>query len=172
MARSTAEAAPAPPPPGSAPAPIEGAQTAESETQTVFTLPYKVSVAAGQSLVLPILDRELPAQRVDLYQSSADQRHPLAANRASCSRYHAAARERGPPFCPPRRLIPPGAPSPRPRFQSQPFHWRYLRWYSRDVCRSRETQSPKQITGLRRSAGRQIAPERLGRHDPKHRADT
>jgi hypothetical protein len=48
-------------------------------TQTVFTLPYKVSVAAGQSLVLPILDRELPAQRIDLYQSSADQRHPLAA---------------------------------------------------------------------------------------------
>src|SRR4029077_18526161 len=33
----------------------------------------------GQSLVLPILDRELPAQRLDLYQSSADRRHPLAA---------------------------------------------------------------------------------------------
>jgi hypothetical protein len=48
-------------------------------TQTVFTLPYKVSVAAGQSLMLPILDRELPAQRIDLYQSSADQHHPLAA---------------------------------------------------------------------------------------------
>jgi hypothetical protein len=79
MARSTAEAAPAQPPPASAPARIEAAQTAESETQTVFTLPYKVSVAAGQSLVLPILDRELPAQRLDLYQSSADQRHPLAA---------------------------------------------------------------------------------------------
>jgi hypothetical protein len=79
MARSSAEAAPAPPPPASAPARIEAAQTAESETQTVFTLPYKVSVAAGQSLVLPILDRELPAQRLDLYQSSADRRHPLAA---------------------------------------------------------------------------------------------
>jgi hypothetical protein len=79
MARSTAEAVPAPPPPASAPARIEAAQTAESETQTVFTLPYKVSVAAGQSLVLPILDRELPAQRLDLYQSSADRRHPLAA---------------------------------------------------------------------------------------------
>jgi hypothetical protein len=54
MARSTAEAAPAQPPSASAPARIEAAQTAESETQTVFTLPYKVSVAAGQSLVLPI----------------------------------------------------------------------------------------------------------------------
>ncbi len=79
MARSAAEAAPAPPPTASAPARIEAAETTESETQTVFTLPYKVSVAAGQSLVLPILDRELPAQRLDLFQSSADQRHPLAA---------------------------------------------------------------------------------------------
>jgi len=78
MERPAAEAAPAPPP-ASAPAQIEAAQAAESVTQTVFTLPYKVSVAAGQSLVLPILDRELPAQRIDLYQSSADQRHPLAA---------------------------------------------------------------------------------------------
>jgi hypothetical protein len=79
MAGAAAEAAPAPAPPASAPAQIEAAQAAESVTQTVFTLPYKVSVAAGQSLVLPILDRELPAQRIDLYQSSADQRHPLAA---------------------------------------------------------------------------------------------
>ena len=79
MARSAAEAVPAPPPPASAPAQIETAQAAESMTQIVFALPYKVSVAAGQSLVLPILDRELPAQRIDVYQSSADQRHPLAA---------------------------------------------------------------------------------------------
>ena len=79
MARSAAEAVPAPPPPASVPAQIEAAQAAESVTQIVFALPYKVSVAAGQSLVLPILDRELPAQRIDVYQSSADQRHPLAA---------------------------------------------------------------------------------------------
>jgi len=61
------------------PAQIEDAQAAESVTQTVFTLPYKVSVTAGQSLVLPILDRGLPATRIDLYQSSVDQHHPLAA---------------------------------------------------------------------------------------------
>ena len=79
LARSVAEAAPAPPPPASVPARIEAAETVENVTQTVFNLPYKVSVAAGQSLVLPILDRELPAQRIGLYQSSADQRHPLAA---------------------------------------------------------------------------------------------
>ena len=78
-ARSAGEAMPAPPPPASAPAQIEAAQAAESVTQTAFTLPYRVSVAAGQSLAVPILDRELPVQRIDLYQPSSDQRHPLAA---------------------------------------------------------------------------------------------
>jgi hypothetical protein len=48
-------------------------------TETVFTLPYKISVTAGQRVVLPILDRELPTERIDLYQSSIDQHHPLAA---------------------------------------------------------------------------------------------
>lgn len=77
--RSATEAMPAPPPPASGHAQIEAAQAAESATQTAFTLPFKVSVAAGQSLAVPILDRELPAQRIDLYQPSADRRHPLAA---------------------------------------------------------------------------------------------
>jgi hypothetical protein len=75
------EAMAAPPPSRGLPIPaqIEAAQAVEGVTQTAFTLPYKVSVTAGQSLVLPILDGALPAERVDLYQSSADQRHPLAA---------------------------------------------------------------------------------------------
>ncbi len=38
-----------------------------------------MSVAAGQSLVLPLLDRELPARRVDLYQPAVEGQHPLAA---------------------------------------------------------------------------------------------
>jgi len=42
-------------------------------------LPEKVNVPAGQSLVVPLLDRELPARRIDLYQPSIDGRHPLAA---------------------------------------------------------------------------------------------
>lgn len=75
-----AAAAPAPPPQAlPEPAKIAAAEAAEGATQIAFTLPYKVSAAAGQSLVLPILDRELPAQRLDLYQLSADRRHPLAA---------------------------------------------------------------------------------------------
>jgi hypothetical protein len=79
IARSEAEAILASPPPASTPAQIEAAQAAEGVTQTAFTLPYRVSVAAGQSLAVPMLDRELPSQRIDLYQPSADQRHPLAA---------------------------------------------------------------------------------------------
>ena len=69
------------PAPASAPPPaqIEAAAAAEEATQIAFTAPYKVSVAAGQSLVLPLLDRELPARRVDLYQPSLDRQHPLAA---------------------------------------------------------------------------------------------
>jgi hypothetical protein len=78
MAREKAAAA-APSPAPAGPAQIAAAEAAEGATQIAFTLPYKVSVATGQSLVLPILDRELPSQRIDLYQPSTDQRHPLAA---------------------------------------------------------------------------------------------
>jgi hypothetical protein len=58
---------------------IDSAEASEGATQIAFTLPYKVSVAAGQSLLVPILDGELPARRIDLYQAAAAARHPLAA---------------------------------------------------------------------------------------------
>ena len=41
--------------------------------------PYKITVAAGQSLMLPLLDRDLPARRIDLFQPSVNASHPLAA---------------------------------------------------------------------------------------------
>jgi hypothetical protein len=62
-----------------APAAIEGAEASEGAAQIAFTLPYKVSVGAGQSLLVPILDRELPARRIDLYQAAVVRQHPLAA---------------------------------------------------------------------------------------------
>ena len=76
-----APAASPPPPPeeSSEPAAIEAAAAAQSATEIAFTLPYKVSVAVGQSLVVPLLDRQLPARRIDLYQPRVDDRHPLAA---------------------------------------------------------------------------------------------
>lgn len=75
MAQSAPAAAPAPPPP----AQIETGSAAEEATQIAFTAPGRVNVAAGQSLVLPLLDRELPARRVDLYQPTVAGTHPLAA---------------------------------------------------------------------------------------------
>jgi len=80
-------AAPAPSPPtppmagGAAPpaAQIEAAQTAEDATQIAFTLPNKISAEAGRSLVVPIVDRELPGGRLDLYQPHTEPQHPLAA---------------------------------------------------------------------------------------------
>jgi hypothetical protein len=76
--------APAPPPPpvsapAQAPASIIAAAATEEATQISFTLPDRVNVAAGQSLVVPLIDRELPARRVDLYQPATAQGHPLAA---------------------------------------------------------------------------------------------
>jgi hypothetical protein len=61
------------------PAAVEAARAAEDATQIAFTAAEKVSVEAGQSLVLPLLDRDLPARQVDLYQPAADAHHPLAA---------------------------------------------------------------------------------------------
>ena len=69
----------APSAPSPAPAQIVTAETSEQPTQIAFTAPYKVTVAAGQSLMLPLLDRDLPARRIDLFQPSVNTSHPLAA---------------------------------------------------------------------------------------------
>jgi hypothetical protein len=69
-------AAPAPPP---SPAAIIAAEVSEQPTQIAFTAPYKITVAAGQSLMLPLLDRDLPARRIDVFQPMVNARHPLAA---------------------------------------------------------------------------------------------
>ncbi|HYU13796.1 MAG TPA: hypothetical protein VEK82_14560, partial [Stellaceae bacterium] len=74
-AARTSEAVAASPPPAA----IESAEASEGAAQIAFTLPYKVSVGAGQSLLVPILDRELPARRIDVYQAAVDRQHPLAA---------------------------------------------------------------------------------------------
>lgn len=76
MRAGTALPAPAAAPP---PAPIEAAEAREGATQIAFSLPSKATVGVGESLVLPLLDRDLPARRLDLYQPSVDPTHPLAA---------------------------------------------------------------------------------------------
>jgi hypothetical protein len=74
-----ASAAPAPPP-EMAP-PQEPAQAAEGAEETIFQLPAPVTLAAGRSANVPVIDRDVPAERVDL--ATADNIHPLSAIRVT-----------------------------------------------------------------------------------------
>lgn len=67
------------PPPGQAR--ILAAASKEAATQVTFRVPYPVSVGSGQSLLVPVIDREVPARRIALYQPSTHDRHPLASVR-------------------------------------------------------------------------------------------
>jgi hypothetical protein len=58
---------------------VTAAESGETATQVTFRLPEPVTVAAGHSLLVPIIDREIPAGRVDLYLPQTEPKHPLAA---------------------------------------------------------------------------------------------
>ncbi|MEI6560303.1 MAG: DUF4139 domain-containing protein [Rhodospirillaceae bacterium] len=87
VARDLALAESAPPPPAPAPLPpsrlagLAAAESGEATTQVTFHYPGPVSLANGQSLLLPIINRAVPAQRLALYQPETQPRHPLAAVR-------------------------------------------------------------------------------------------
>lgn len=57
------------------------AQSIESATQVRFRIPGGVTVKSGNSLVIPIIDRTVPAKRLALYQPETHATHPLAAVR-------------------------------------------------------------------------------------------
>jgi hypothetical protein len=65
--------APAPAPPATAVASDEAA------TQVLFRVADPISVASGQSAVIPIVHREVPVRRVALFDPGATTLHPLAA---------------------------------------------------------------------------------------------
>jgi hypothetical protein len=73
-------AAPPPPPPPVASA-AEQIQASDAVTQVVFKFPRAVSVDNGRTLSLPIIDRQVPAMRMALYQADTAARNPLAAIR-------------------------------------------------------------------------------------------
>jgi hypothetical protein len=89
-AGAAAFASPAPPPP---PAPIameqaralpmapptNQVQVAEGAEETIFQLPMPVDLTAGHTASVPIVDRNVPAERVDL--DNGDSTHPLSAIR-------------------------------------------------------------------------------------------
>lgn len=89
-------AAPAPPPPpagnyemsagyagglASMPAKPIAAEASEAATQVIFKIPTPVSAGNGQSLAVPIIDREVPGERIALYQPATHPRHPLSTVR-------------------------------------------------------------------------------------------
>ena len=69
--------APPPPPAGAA----DQFEATDAATQVVFKFPRPVSVENGRTLSIPILDRQVPAGRLALYQADAAARNPLAAVR-------------------------------------------------------------------------------------------
>jgi hypothetical protein len=77
--RGAAETSAAPPPPVAGGA--EQIEATDAATQVVFKFPRPVSVDNGRTLSLPILDRQVPAQRLALYQADTAARNPLAAVR-------------------------------------------------------------------------------------------
>lgn len=70
----------APPP---APAELIAAETQEATTQVLFTAPAPVSVKSGDSYSLPLVSREVPIERVALYQPQVNAANPLAAVRVT-----------------------------------------------------------------------------------------
>jgi hypothetical protein len=67
------------PPPMSAPA--DQVEASDAATQVVFKFPRAVSVANGRTLSIPILDRQVPAQRLAVFQGDSTARNPWAAIR-------------------------------------------------------------------------------------------
>jgi hypothetical protein len=76
-ARARAMRLPAPLPPMAAPA--EEAAASEGTEETVFVLPTPVTLAAGHTAAVPILDRQMPATRLALAEPG--HAHPLASVR-------------------------------------------------------------------------------------------
>ncbi|WP_413205399.1 hypothetical protein [Rhodospirillum sp. A1_3_36] len=77
---SLAKAAPAPRA-RFAPPPMEAADTTQVTAQVVFTLPQKVTLDTGQTLLVPLTDTAIPVQRVAHYQAQGSDLHPWAAAR-------------------------------------------------------------------------------------------
>jgi hypothetical protein len=70
--------------PGSAAQSKFQSDTAEAEERTVqiaFRLPQALTILSGQSTMVPILDRDLPMERLALFQPGTSVTHPLASVR-------------------------------------------------------------------------------------------
>lgn len=79
--RTMAPAAAPPPPPPPVAAAAEQIEASDAATQVIFKFPRAVSVENGRTLSIPIIDRQVPALRMALYQADTAARNPLAAIR-------------------------------------------------------------------------------------------
>ena len=84
--RSAGSTAPAPVAAAAMPAEAIGyaanaAESEEASTQVLYHFPSKVSLAAGSTMMLPFVDRNVAATRTWLYQPQTNPHHPLAAVR-------------------------------------------------------------------------------------------
>jgi hypothetical protein len=55
------------------------AQSSEATTQVLFRFPDHFDLKSGQSMMVPFVSREVPMERVSLYQPETHPTHPLAA---------------------------------------------------------------------------------------------
>ncbi len=76
-----AGAPPPPPPPAYVAVAADQIEATDAATQVIFKFPRAVSVDNGRTLSIPIIDRQVPAQRMALYQADTAARNPLAAIR-------------------------------------------------------------------------------------------
>ncbi|MGZ9107337.1 MAG: DUF4139 domain-containing protein [Micavibrio sp.] len=60
-------------------APAQSAVAEQATVQMVFRFQQAVTLPAGNSLMLPVISRDIPAEQVWLYQPETDARHPLAS---------------------------------------------------------------------------------------------
>ncbi len=79
--RTMSPAAAPPPPPPPVAAAAEQIEASDAATQVIFKFPRTVNVDNGRTLSIPIIDRQVPALRMALYQADAAPRNPLAAIR-------------------------------------------------------------------------------------------
>ncbi len=59
----------------------EQIQATDAATQVSFKFPSPVTVANGRTLSIPVIDRQVPSQRLALFQSDTTARNPMAAVR-------------------------------------------------------------------------------------------
>lgn len=55
------------------------AQSSEATTQVLFRFPDRIDLKSGQSMMVPFVSRDIPMERVSLYQPETHATHPLAA---------------------------------------------------------------------------------------------